>query len=50
MNTRRVNTSSPLFIKVRKLLEAKLSPYFRHQPVRRRRFEVQLEFPWHSKR
>lgn len=46
MNTRLVNTILPLLSKVRALLESRLRP----QPFRRRRIEVQLEFPWSPKR
>ena len=45
-NTLRVNTIFPILIKVRALLESRLRP----RPVRRRRIEVQLEFPWSPKR
>ncbi|MEO5713411.1 MAG: hypothetical protein ABIT37_07970 [Luteolibacter sp.] len=45
-----MNTLLPLFCKVRSLLEQRFPNYLRPQPVRRRRIEVQLEFPWHSKR
>ena len=45
-----MNSLSPLITKVRKLIETKLSPYYRPRPVIRRRIAVQLEFPWLSKR
>lgn len=45
-----MNTFMPLIVRVRKLIETKLSPYFGHPPVIRRRIAVQLEFPWLSKR
>lgn len=45
-----MNTFPSLVSHFRKLIETKISTYFRPQPCRRRRFEVQLEFPWHLKR
>jgi hypothetical protein len=45
-----MNTFSPLITKVRRLIESKLSPYYRPRPVIRRTIAVQLEFPWLSKR
>jgi hypothetical protein len=45
-----MNTISPVVAKVLRMIEIKLSPYFRPRPVIRRRLEQQLEFPWLSKR
>jgi len=45
-----MNTLLPLWSKVRKVIEAHLADRFRPAPARRRRFEVQLEFPWHLKK
>jgi hypothetical protein len=45
-----MNTILPLICKVRTLLEQRFPSYLRPRPVRRRRIEVQLEFPWPPKR
>ncbi len=45
-----MNTISLLIAKFLKAIETRISPYFRQQPVIRRRLEQQLEFPWLSKR
>jgi hypothetical protein len=45
-----MNTISPILDKVRKIIGARISSRFRAQTTRRRRFEEQLEFPWHAKR
>jgi hypothetical protein len=50
VNTSRMNAIPPIISKVRKLLATKVSPYFKPHPPRRPRIEVQLEFPWRSKR
>ena len=50
MNTHHMNSIPPVLRKVRKIIATKLSPYFRPQPVIRRRIAIQLEFPWLSKR
>lgn len=50
MNTFPVNSINPLWIKIRKAIETHLPGRFRQPPLRRRRFEIQLEFPWHPKR
>lgn len=49
-NTLLVNTLSPLWNKLLKVLETRLPDRFRQPPVRRRHFEIQLEFPWRPKR
>jgi hypothetical protein len=45
-----MNTVLSLIIRWLRILESKLSAAVRPHPVRRPRFEEQLEFPWHSKR
>lgn len=50
MNTRRMNIIKPLLEKVRPLLEQRLAFRFLKSPKRSRRLEIQMEFPWLSKR
>jgi hypothetical protein len=45
-----VNIIMPWFEKIRPLLEERFPSYFRRRPGRRRKLEVQLEFPWHGKK
>lgn len=49
-NTLLMNSHHPLLLKVRKLIEEKLAPYFLPTPPRRQQMEIQLEFHWGSKR
>jgi len=50
MNTFFMNIIKPLFDKVLPLLEQRFPAYFRKHPGRSRRMEIQMEFPWSSKR
>jgi hypothetical protein len=50
VNSLRMNIIYPLLAKALRLLETKLSPYFRQPPVIRRPIQEQLEFPWLTKR
>jgi len=45
-----MNTIIELIGHIRKQIETRFSPGLRPQPCQRRRFEVQLEFPWQLKR
>jgi hypothetical protein len=50
MNTFRMNMILPVLDKLRQAFEVRFAAYFKPQPSRRPRFEVQLEFPWQLKR
>jgi hypothetical protein len=45
-----MNVIKSLIDKILPLLEAKFPACFRRRSERVRRMEIQLEFPWHSKR
>jgi hypothetical protein len=45
-----MNIIKPLFEKILPLLEERFPSCFRRRRARPRRMEIQLEFPWHSKR
>jgi hypothetical protein len=49
-NTHRMNIIKPLLEKILPVLEEKLPARFHWRQVRRRKMEIQLEFPWHPKR
>ncbi len=50
MNTFRVNMIKPFFERIFPLLEERFPTCFRRRQVIRRKIEIQLEFPWLSKK
>jgi hypothetical protein len=50
MNTLPVNSINPLWNKIRKAIENRFPGRLKPPAARRRRFEIQLEFPWDPKR
>jgi hypothetical protein len=49
-NTFRMNIIKPLFERIRPLLEYRFPALFQQRQIIHRKLEIQLEFPWLSKK